>query len=106
MTPPQLAASMTQRRPTNRREPGAGGRSLRSSAREAVVARSEETEQLQFGDVLDDHRRGHMRNVLFRPDLAVLHSRAEVVRGRERPVDGMLGLLVVVQQRQQRCLTL
>jgi hypothetical protein len=66
------------------------------SARRSLSGRSEQAEQLQVCDVLDDHRRGDMGNVLIRPDLVVLHGRPEVVGGCHRAVDRTFGLLVVV----------
>jgi hypothetical protein len=67
---------------------------------------SEQAEQLQIGDVLDDHWRGHVRNVLVGTDLCVLDRRPEPIGRGDRPVDRVLRALVVVQQRQQRGIAL
>src|ERR1700722_17628252 len=68
--------------------------------------RSEQFEQLQIGDVLDDHRLRDMRNVFVGADFRLLHRGAESIGRCHRPVDRRLWLLVVVQQRQERGLTL
>jgi hypothetical protein len=47
-----------------------------------------------------------MRNVFVRTDFRVLHRRAESVGRSDRPANRGFRLLVVVQQREQRGLTL
>ena len=68
------ARSVTPRR--HRSRSATTWRPTRSDSARPVL---QQAEQLQVGDVLDDHRRRDVRNVLVRPDLRVLHRRAEPI---------------------------
>lgn len=65
--------------------------------------RLEQAEQLQVGDVLDDHRRADVRDVVVRTDFRFLHGGAEPVGRRERAAGRLGGLQVlrIAQQQQE-----
>src|ERR1700722_15034933 len=63
-------------------------------------AASQQSEQLEIGDVAVDHRCGDVWDVFIRADFRVPHRGTEPICGRRGPADRLFGSLVSVQQGQ------